>query len=81
MTPNVEVSHRGQPPLAIELSLSEPAGPGWLDRLVGRPPCEADPISTDSKCQAIPETTSTILAEPSRSLACKRLQAERPEIH
>jgi hypothetical protein len=33
--PNVKVSHRGQPPLTFDLSLSQPAGPGWLHRRVG----------------------------------------------
>ncbi len=30
--PNVKVSHRGQPPLTFDLSVSQPAGPGWLHR-------------------------------------------------
>jgi len=30
----VKVSHRGQPPLTLDLSLSQPAGLGWLHRLV-----------------------------------------------
>lgn len=34
--PNAKVSDRSQPPVTLNLSLSEPAGSGSLDRLVGR---------------------------------------------
>jgi len=35
--PNEQVSHRSQPPLTYDLPLGQPAGSGWLHRLVGHP--------------------------------------------
>jgi hypothetical protein len=35
---NGEVSHRGQPPAMLDLSLSHPADSGWLHRRVGPSP-------------------------------------------
>lgn len=31
--PNCQVSHRSQPPMALDLSLTRPAGSGWLNHL------------------------------------------------
>jgi hypothetical protein len=36
LPPNDKVSHRSQPPMTYDLSLGQPAGSGWLDRLVRR---------------------------------------------
>jgi hypothetical protein len=35
LLPNEKVSDRSQPPMTFDLSLTEPAGSGWLNRLVG----------------------------------------------
>jgi hypothetical protein len=40
--PNDEVSDGSQPPVALDLSLSESAGSRSLDRRVGRPPAAPD---------------------------------------
>ena len=33
-TPNAKVSHRSQPPMTFDLPLTQPAGSGWLHRMV-----------------------------------------------
>jgi hypothetical protein len=38
--PNVQVSDGSQPPMMVDLFVSQSAGSGWLHRLVGR--CEFD---------------------------------------
>src|SRR5436190_19974394 len=52
--PNAKVSDRSQPPLTLDLSVSEPAGSGSLHRLVRLPLC--------SPVRRRPPTTALLIA-------------------